>query len=125
MGFFFNLICLEQVCGETRFRSGANAVQHVESGYCTGCKGQDNARRQIYDFAQAQRGMRPYLTGTPMLTNGSGSSGVPDKPYQCPQCAKSFRHLSQLMQHQDQKHGNLRMLGLQPREEWDRRQRGY
>ena len=69
--------------------------------------------------------MRPYLTGTPMLTNGSGSSGMPDKPYQCPQCAKSFRHLSQLMQHQDQKHGNLRMLGLQPREEWDRRQRGY
>ena len=34
------------VCGEARFGSAANAVQHVESGYCTGCTGRDNARQQ-------------------------------------------------------------------------------
>merc|ERR1719158_1530197 len=27
------------VCGVTRFRSGTNAVQHVESGACPGCPG--------------------------------------------------------------------------------------
>jgi hypothetical protein len=35
---------------------------------------------------------------------------VPDFPYQCRQCAKSFRQPSQLMQHQDNKHNNTRML---------------
>ena len=38
------------VCKETRFRSATNAVQHVESGACTGCRGKDNARQQIYKF---------------------------------------------------------------------------
>ena len=47
-----NVAC--PVCGETRFRSGANAVQHVESGYCTGCRGQDRARENIYKYAQSQ-----------------------------------------------------------------------
>lgn len=104
-----NVAC--PVCGEQRFRSGANAVQHVESGYCRGCRGKDNARQQIYQFAQSRRGMQPFMTETPLLTNGSSNSGVPDFPYHCPQCAKSFRQLSQLLQHQDQKHGTLRMIG--------------
>mmetsp|Transcript_35834 Transcript_35834/g.75460 ORF Transcript_35834/g.75460 Transcript_35834/m.75460 type:complete len:175 (+) Transcript_35834:178-702(+) len=104
-----NVAC--PVCGERRFRSGANAVQHVESGYCSGCRGRDNARRQIYDFARSRRGMQPFLSGTPLLTNGGRNGGVPEFPYQCPQCVKSFRHLSQLLQHQDQKHNVLRMLG--------------
>lgn len=99
-----NVAC--PICGEKRFRTGANAVQHVESGYCSGCKGQDNARRQIYNFAQRQRGMQPYLNGTPLLTNGGYNDGVPDFPYHCPHCSKSFRNASQLMQHQDQKHNN-------------------
>ena len=38
------------VCGDQRFRSTTNAVQHVESGSCRGCKGKDNARQQIYKF---------------------------------------------------------------------------
>ena len=104
-----NVAC--PVCGEQRFRSGANAVQHVESGYCSGCLGQDNAREQIYKFAAAQRSMGRYMTERPLLTYGGGVSGpVPDMPYCCQECNKSFRQLSQLLQHQDQKHGNRRML---------------
>ena len=100
------------VCGETRFKSGANAVQHVESGYCRGCTGKENARQQIYNFASRQNEMNSYITSNPMITNGNYSNGpVPDFPYQCPQCNKKFRNLSQLMQHQDQKHNNLRILG--------------
>ena len=102
------------LCRERHFKCGANMVQHVESGYCTGCKGEDRARQQIYEFAQRQRKMQPYMNGTPLLTNGGGHNnrggGVPDFPYQCRQCAKSFRQLSQLMQHQDNKHNNTRML---------------
>ena len=98
------------LCGEKSFKSGANMVQHVESGYCTGCKGGEKARQQIYEFAQRQRKMQPYMNGTPLLTNGGYNHGVPDFPYQCRQCAKSFRQLSQLMQHQDNKHNNMRML---------------
>lgn len=100
------------VCGDTRFKSPANAVQHVESGYCRGCRGSDNAREQIYQYASGQSGMQRYLNGTPLLTNGSSNcGGVPDYPYHCRQCDRYFRQLSQLMQHEDQKHGNRRMLG--------------
>ena len=95
-------------CG-SRFKSSANMVQHLESGYCTRCTGRDNARDQIYGLAIKLRGMRPYMTGTPLLTNGY-NQGIPDYPYQCPQCSISFRQLSQLMQHQDNKHNNVRML---------------
>jgi len=100
------------VCGEMRFKSGANAVQHVESGYCSGCRGGGNARNQIYEFAKKQGRMRQYLTDVPMLTNGGYDydRGVPEYPYCCPVCSISFRNLSQLMQHQDQKHNNHRML---------------
>jgi hypothetical protein len=99
------------VCGSRHFKSSANMVQHVESGYCSGCTGRDNAREQIYGIATKLRGMRPYMTGTPLLTNGGGyNQGVPDYPYQCRQCNVSFRQLSQLMQHQDNKHNNSRML---------------
>ena len=104
-----NVAC--PVCGEQRFRSGANAVQHVESGYCTGCLGKDNAREQIYRFAAGQSSMGRYMTERPLLTYGGTISGpVPDKPYCCKECSKSFHQLSQLLQHQDQKHNNRRML---------------
>ena len=105
-----NVAC--PVCGDRRFRSGANAVQHVESGYCTGCRGADNARDQIYRFANSQSGMTPYLTGNaPRLTNGGYHDGTtPDYPYHCGPCNKFFRQMSQLLQHNDQKHGQRRML---------------
>jgi hypothetical protein len=94
------------------FRSGANAVQHVESGYCSGCRGQDNARQQIYDYARGQRGMQRFMGETPLLTWNGMNNGVPDLPYRCPECNKSFRQLSQLLQHQDQKHNTHRMIGF-------------
>lgn len=99
------------ICGEERFRSGANAVQHVESGFCRGCKGEDNARKQIYKFASRQAAMRPFMTSVPQITYGGyDCDSVPSLPYQCKDCSKSFRQLSQLLQHQDQKHRNPRML---------------
>mmetsp|Transcript_17434 Transcript_17434/g.25177 ORF Transcript_17434/g.25177 Transcript_17434/m.25177 type:complete len:176 (+) Transcript_17434:30-557(+) len=105
-----NVAC--PVCGDCRFRSGANAVQHVESGYCRGCRGQDNARMQIYKFAHSQRGMSSYLTNsTPQLEwGGYEDSDIPDYPYCCPDCNKSFRQLSQLLQHKDQKHNQNNLL---------------
>jgi len=99
------------ICGDTKFGSSANAVQHVESGYCRGCKGQDNARQQIYEFARRTGKLNQYMTETPMLTNGGAPYGaVPDKPYCCRECNKSFRQMSQLLQHQDNKHRNHNML---------------
>lgn len=100
------------VCGAARFRSDANAVQHVESGYCTGCPGKDNARQKIYKFASEQREMTPFMTTRPLLTNGDWkpSIEVPEFPYRCPECMKTFHQLSQLWQHRDQKHGRQEML---------------
>lgn len=95
------------LCGEERFRSGANAVQHVESGYCSGCRGSANARRQIYRFASSQNGMQPYVNNAPRLTYGDyDDDDVPEHPYSCPDCLRDFKHLSQLLQHQDNKHGS-------------------
>ncbi len=99
------------VCGERRFKSGANAVQHVESGYCSGCRGAENARNQIYQYAQSKQQMSRYMTDVPQLTYGDWNNNqVPDFPYQCPECDKSFRQMSQLLQHQDQKHRNYNLL---------------
>mmetsp|Transcript_14782 Transcript_14782/g.20888 ORF Transcript_14782/g.20888 Transcript_14782/m.20888 type:complete len:173 (-) Transcript_14782:203-721(-) len=104
-----NVAC--PICKEVRFRSGANAVQHVESGYCTGCRGRDNARHQIYKYASSQSGMNRYMNNVPRLTYGGyDSDDVPDYPYNCPDCDRSFRHLSQLLQHKDAKHSSDRML---------------
>ena len=95
------------VCRDQRFRSGANAVQHVESGSCSACHGRDNARQQIYDFASQQKGMRRFMTEVPLLTFGGNETNrvAPNFPYMCRDCDKAFRQLSQLLQHLDQKHG--------------------
>mmetsp|Transcript_7631 Transcript_7631/g.8393 ORF Transcript_7631/g.8393 Transcript_7631/m.8393 type:complete len:170 (-) Transcript_7631:212-721(-) len=102
-----NVAC--PVCGEARFRCGANAVQHLETGYCTGCRGADNARQQIYEFASRQRSLRGFIRDAPMLEYGGSTNYVPELPYECPNCNKAFRQLSQLMQHQE-KHNNYRAI---------------
>lgn len=95
------------LCGEERFRSGANAVQHVESGHCSGCRGRENARQQIYRFTSGQRAMQRYMNDVPQITYGDyDDEDVPEYPYRCPDCDKSFRQMSQLLQHQDNKHGS-------------------
>lgn len=92
------------VCGDKRFKTGANAVQHVEAGNCKGCLGRDNARHKIYEFATQQPSMHRYLTSVPMIGYGEYTSEVPEYPYKCDYCDKRFKNLSQQMQHQDQKH---------------------
>lgn len=98
-----NVAC--PVCGVTRFKNGTGAVMHVESGRCPGCPGADNARRQIYDFARGNGQTRSLLT--PMLMDRPSSAvDVGDKLYQCKRCQKTFRQMSQLMQHTKDKHDN-------------------
>jgi uncharacterized CHY-type Zn-finger protein len=101
-----NVIC--PVCDKSTFRSGANAVQHVESGFCSGCRGRNNAREQIYKYATKQPSMHRYITELPLLTwHGDYEyDDVPDYPYTCPDCNRYFKELSQLLQHQDNKHGS-------------------
>jgi hypothetical protein len=100
------------ICGEQRFKSAANGVQYVESGYCTGCVGVDNdARDQIYQFASSEPQIQHYSHDVPMLTHGGSTNYIPDFPYHCSDCSTAFRHLSHLLQHQDQKHSNHHLLG--------------
>ena len=44
-------------CGQM-YRSAADAVLHFETGHCSACRGQDNARRAVYDFASARQRLR-------------------------------------------------------------------
>ena len=95
------------VWGVERFASGANAMAHLESGYCPGCSGVENARSQIYDFvSQNAAGLLD-----PMVGNGDEDSGVPDRPYRCTYCSKTFTMLSALMNHEGDVHGNERNMG--------------
>lgn len=95
------------ICGDRRFKSGANAVQHVESGGCRSCGGGEYARQQIWQFVSKKQVMHRYMTEVPRLTyyGGDAYGDVPDYPYRCPDCYTQYRNLSQLLQHQDQKHG--------------------
>ena len=54
-------------CGEERFRRSINAVQHVEAGACSKCRGQDNARRQVFKF----------ISNNEPTRQGRDSAGVP------------------------------------------------
>lgn len=98
------------LCGEQRFGSAANAVAHVESGYCSGCRGKSNARSQIYNFVSHHAAS----LRAPMIGNGDGDRGVPDRPYRCTYCSKTFTMLSAQMNHECDVHGNdrnIRQLG--------------
>merc|ERR1712142_715304 len=90
------------VCNETRFRSAVNAVQHVESGSCIKCRGKENAREKIYKFIATHQESRGLLAERPALTRyGECVSEVPERPYVCKSCDRTFVHLSGLMQHQE------------------------
>lgn len=90
------------VCGDRYFRTSANAVSHVESGSCSGCRGVENASQQIYRFTQMSA---PHLIGGQrMLEYGGGS--MPPNPYQCQYCDRSFKQLSAMMQHSQMKHSS-------------------
>lgn len=92
------------LCGETRFRNMVSAVAHVEGGTCSACLGQDNARRQVYQFAQQHSGMLMLGDRQPMLhLDAYGNAVVPENPYTCPTCKKAFKNLSSQMDHQNAK----------------------
>jgi len=95
------------ICGVKQFKNAANAVAHVESGYCSGCLGQDNARTQIFEYVSRHA---PSLR-VPMIENGYSAYGVPDMPYRCTFCTKQFAHLSAQMNHEGDAHRNNRHLG--------------
>lgn len=81
------------LCGEGRhFRSDANAVQHIECGFCSGCQGKTNHLEQLVRFAARRRAMKPYI-----------SYKDPEFPYVC-HCSRTFKQLGQFLQHQDNKH---------------------
>ena len=86
------------VCGEERFKSGAGAAQHFESGGCSGCHGQEQARRMAYNFVKSQAATQQFMV--PQLTYcGDSDGGIPDTPYQCTNCYRQFREVSAMMQH--------------------------
>jgi len=97
------------LCGNQRFRNAANAVQHVESGYCTSCLGQSNARSQIFNFIQSHDRTRSLLSNDALrIQNGGQWDGtVPEVPYACNYCGQRFRQLSQMMQHEAAKHPHV------------------
>eukprot|EP00090_Calanus_glacialis_P006706 TRINITY_DN1523_c0_g1_i2.p1 TRINITY_DN1523_c0_g1~~TRINITY_DN1523_c0_g1_i2.p1 ORF type:complete len:147 (+),score=25.86 TRINITY_DN1523_c0_g1_i2:89-529(+) len=90
------------VCKETRFRSAINAVQHVESGACSGCRGKENAREQIYNFIGSNQESRDLLSHAPALDyDGRCGGQVPSLPYQCKSCGRKYAQVSSLMQHKE------------------------
>lgn len=98
-----NVAC--PVCGDRRFRSGANAVAHVESGFCRGCLGKDNARSAIHGFVSQNA---PQLRNKMIGYEENYSNDVPDLPYACTYCRKAFKSLSSMMNHEEDKHRNVR-----------------
>ena len=105
-----NIVCPVCRSQEKKFKSGADAVLHVESGYCPGCRGRDNAERQIYNFVRRQA---PGLINNQLMIE-YGDSAVPSNAYSCSYCNKAFSKLSALMQHQSSKHdgGNTSHLRI-------------
>ena len=101
-------------CGKLHFTMGDTA-QHFESGRCASCPGQDNARQAAYAFARQQEqaagaGGAFTMRGQQMLTfNGAGEQDYTagyesgGYNYKCPGCAKQFRQLSALLNHQSAK----------------------
>ena len=93
-----NVAC--PLCGEERFRSSINAVQHVEAGACSRCRGQGNARRQVFDFISRNEATRQFVRGVPQLEyHGGCEQDIPERPYVCQMCSRDFKNMSSLMQH--------------------------
>ena len=93
-------------CGKMHYTMGDTA-QHFESGRCSACPGQDNARRAAYAYARGTNLNNAFFTNaTPMLTfNGAGAQDYSNDyqhdgtNYRCPACQRSFRMLSALLNH--------------------------
>jgi hypothetical protein len=98
-----NLLC--PACGLRSYAQISSAVQHVESGNCRGCRGQEVARNVIYSFVRSTPQGRALLKQPMAIGNGAGGGGAP-KPtaYSC-NCGREYKNLSQLLAHQRDAHG--------------------
>ena len=94
-------------CGRCYYTMGDTA-QHFESGRCSACPGQENAREQMYKFARQREqaaGTNGFFTNhQAMLTfNGAGEdvSGYQPggKNYHCPGCQKGFTTVGGMLNH--------------------------
>merc|ERR1719508_248339 len=64
------------ICGVKKmFRTATNAVQHVESGACGGCRGKEKAREQIYKFISNKKESRNLLAESPALEYQGAGAG--------------------------------------------------
>ena len=70
---------------DKRYRTIGDAMSHVESGFCNNCRGQSNARQQIYNFTRQQA---PHLTNHLAIENGY--SDEEEISYHCDMCNKNF-----------------------------------
>ena len=91
------------VCGQL-YKSSTDAVLHIETGYCHGCRGRDNARRAVYGMV-SQHAAHLTSRGQQMLEYGSSGGGTgwqaSGANYRCQGCHREFHSLGSLMQHQD------------------------
>jgi hypothetical protein len=94
------------VCHDRYFASGADAVSHVESGYCPCMLGRENARQKIYNFTS--RNAPQLLADVPRIGYGDWqpSPGASEKPYRCNMCLRKFGQMSSLLSHQADSHGH-------------------
>ena len=75
-------------------------MQHVEAGACSRCRGQGNARRQVFDFISRNEATRQFVRGVPQLEyHGGCEQEIPERPYVCQMCSRDFKNMSSLMQH--------------------------
>lgn len=83
-----------------QFGSMADATAHIESGYCSGCRGtREQVRSQVYQYAKSNSLMLGDRAPVLQL-DCYGNEVVPDRPYVC-SCGKDFKGLSSMLQHQD------------------------
>ena len=117
---FFAFLLPSDTMGDT--------AQHFESGRCSSCPGQDNARQAMYQYARQREhsaGANGMFTngGQQMLTfNGAGqqdwTAGYQSggKNYHCPGCNKGFTTVGGMLNHMqakpscNQSAGNLRIM---------------
>jgi hypothetical protein len=69
------------VCnGSKRFKTGADTALHLESGYCTGCQGKDNAHQVLNPpFVCYIYALNPYSHPIPHTSTSSRATTTPTR----------------------------------------------
>lgn len=93
------------MCEQRSYGSVADVALHIESGFCSACRGKSNARQVVYDFMQGHRETRAFLKPAICDWASDGSEEeVPEYPYRCDACQRDFKTMGALLQHRDAKH---------------------